>query len=439
MIALEAIEVQSPCECADYLCRRVLGAALLQPDDVVHRETGEGGKFLSPQAEGAAIAARDDTGVVGRQPITPSPKQFPEPLGVRFHLSIITLSLHFLAGTSSPTVNEGAGQPQCALETSTAYRPVPRTSMKGSQMTAIHTLVMTGASRGIGRIAAELILASDPTIHLVVVAGGERGPALAAELRNGTYSVSSVSADLSSMSSVRRAATEIATELKDGQLPPLRGFVGNAGIQHTNALTTGADGLEATFTVNVLANHIFIRTLEQHFVPKSRITITVSDTHFGDFKHNMGMVPGPVWQAPEKLAKTSAFDKPSTTAAGRTAYSTSKLAAIYLVHEFARRLPQEIDVVSFNPGFVPGTGLVRNADPVSQFLMGRIMPIMALTPMATSRTAAGRDLANVVLGRTKAPTGSYIDRAKADRSSDESYDAAREAELWTVVEKLTTV
>ena len=306
-------------------------------------------------------------------------------------------------------------------------------------MAATHTLVMTGASRGIGRIAAENILAGDPTVHLVVVARGDGGPALAAELGHGTHSVSSVSADLGSLSSVRRAATEIAMKLQRGDLPPLHGFVGNAGIQYTDDLTEGVDGHEATFTVNVLANHIFIRTLEEHFGPDSRITITVSDTHFGDFKHNMGMVPGPIWKAPEKLAETSAFDKPSTTAAGRTAYSTSKLAAIYLVHEFARRLPKGVDIVSFNPGFVPGTGLARNADPISQFVMARIMPLMALTPMATSQKDAGRDLANVVLGKTNASTGSYVDRTEADRSSDESYNRTREAELWTSVEKLTTV
>lgn len=304
-------------------------------------------------------------------------------------------------------------------------------------MAATHTLVMTGASRGIGRIAAEAILQNDPTVHLVVVARGDSGRAVASELSAVGRSVSSVSADLGSLSSVRSAAAEIAARLERGGLPPLHGFVGNAGIQYTNALTEGADGYEATFTVNVLANHVLIRALEKHFVPNSRITITVSDTHFGDFKHNMGMVPGPVWQAPEKLAKTSAFAKPTTTAAGRTAYSTSKLAAIYLVHEYARRLPKGIDIVSYNPGFVPGTGLARNADAVSRFMMGRVMPLMALTSMATSQKNAGRYLADVVLGKTTAPTGSYVDRAKVDRSSDESYDRTREGDLWNAVEKLT--
>lgn len=306
-------------------------------------------------------------------------------------------------------------------------------------MAATHTLVMTGAGRGIGRSAAETILKYDPTIHLVVLARGDSGHSLACDLGKGGRSVSSKSADLASLSSVRSATAEIVAELQSGELPPLHGFVGNAGVQYTNALTKGAEGHEATFTVNVLANHILIRTLEEHFVPESRITITVSDTHFGDLKHNMGMVPGPVWQAPEVLAKTSAFDKPATTVAGRTAYSTSKLAAIYLVHEYARRFPKGVDVVSYNPGFVPGTGLARNADPISRFLMASVMPLMALTSMATSQKNAGRYLANVVVGKTEAPTGSYVDRATVNRSSNESYDPARERAVWDAVEKLTTV
>jgi hypothetical protein len=48
--------------------------------------------------------------------------------------------------------------------------------------------------------------------------------------------------------------------------------------------------------------------------------------------------------------------------------------------------------------------------------MRRIMPVMTLTPFATSRSAAGRCL-DVVLGTTHAPTGSYVDRSRADRSS----------------------
>lgn len=300
-----------------------------------------------------------------------------------------------------------------------------------------HTIVMTGASRGIGRVAAEHILRRSPDAHLLVVARGSSGAQLAAELGAGGHTVSHVSADLGSLAGVRSAAGEILDRLDRGDLPPLRGFVGNAGMQYTNALTEGPDGFEATFAVNVLANHLFVRLLQDRFTAPSRIVITASDTHFGDFKHNMGMVPGPAWKSPDVLARTGAFPKPDTAVGGRTAYSTSKLAAIYLVHEYARRLPAGIDAVAYNPGFVPGTGLARNAGPVSRFAMRRILPVMTLTPFATGRSAAGRYLADVVLGTTYAPTGSYVDRSRADRSSRESYDPQREGELWEAAERFT--
>ncbi|MET9380554.1 SDR family NAD(P)-dependent oxidoreductase [Streptomyces sp. NPDC002928] len=300
-----------------------------------------------------------------------------------------------------------------------------------------HTVVMTGVSRGIGRVAAEHILRRSPDVHLLVVARGSSGTQLAAELATCGDTVSYVAADLGSLDSVRSAAAEIRDRLDHGDLPPLRGFVGNAGMQYTNALTEGPDGFESTFTVNVLANHLFVRLLQGHFAAPARIVITASDTHFGDFKHNMGMVPGPAWKSPDVLARTGAFPKPDTTVAGRTAYSTSKLAAIYLVHEYARRLPAGIDAVAYNPGFVPGTDLARDAGPVSRFAMRRILPMMTLTPFATSRNAAGRYLADVVLGTTQAPTGSYVDRSRVDRSSEESYDARREGELWEAAERFT--
>ncbi|MFI6861079.1 SDR family NAD(P)-dependent oxidoreductase [Streptomyces sp. NPDC050421] len=300
-----------------------------------------------------------------------------------------------------------------------------------------HTIVMTGASRGIGRVAAAHILRRSPDAHLLVVARGSSGAPLAAELREGGHTVSYVSADLGSLDSVRSAATEIRGRLERGELPPLRGFVGNAGTQYTNAMTEGPDGFESTFTINVLANHLFVRLLQDRFVAPARIVITASDTHFGDFKHNMGMVPGPAWKSPDVLARPGAFPRPDTVAGGRTAYSTSKLAAIYLVHAYARRLPAGIDAVAYNPGFVPGTGLTRNAGPASRFAMRRILPVMALTPFATGRRAAGRYLADVVLGTTQAPTGSYVDRTRSTRSSEESYDPQREGELWDTVERFT--
>ncbi|PHV68204.1 SDR family NAD(P)-dependent oxidoreductase [Williamsia muralis] len=298
------------------------------------------------------------------------------------------------------------------------------------------SLVFTGATRGIGRAAALRIASANPDVHLVLLARGSAGRELVDEVRRRGGTATAVTADLSSMRAVHEAATRIGTMAATGEIPPLGGILANAGIQHTNAITATEDDLEETFAVNVLANHLLIRVLSDHLRPSSRITVTSSDTHFGDLHHNLGMVPAPAWQHPDQLARPGAFPAAESTKAGRTAYSTSKLAVIYLVHAFARRLPGAVDIVSYNPGFVPGTGLARHADPVSRFLARNVLPALTITPLATSVETAARLLVATAMQEVEASTGDYVDRGIVTRSSEESYDLAREEELFATAERL---
>jgi hypothetical protein len=81
-----------------------------------------------------------------------------------------------------------------------------------------------------------------------------------------------------------------------------------------------------------------------------------------------------------------------------------------------------------------GTGLAREAGRRLQFLMKWIVPMFALTPLVETPPTAGRKLADVILGNTPTETGTYIHRTKAMKSSKESYDPGREAELWQWLE-----
>lgn len=268
------------------------------------------------------------------------------------------------------------------------------------------TILMTGASRGIGRRAAETMLAADPGLQLLVVARG----ASFAHPR-----VTTIRADLASLSGVRSVVAEVEK--------PLDGFLGNAGVQLTSAATTTADGLETTFAVNVLANYVLATSLP--FASPARIVLTGSDAHIGDLRHNLGLVPAPRWTSAAELAYPNRQK-------GRGAYATSKLAVLYLVHELARRMP-DVDVYTFNPGFTPGTGLVRD-DRIGDVLFRRVFPLL---PFANSAEAAGDQLAAAMTGARPGPSGSYIDRTVVTRSSPESYDRAREEELWTTAGRLT--
>ena len=298
------------------------------------------------------------------------------------------------------------------------------------------SLLMTGASRGFGRVAAERILRERPGLHLVVTARG--GGRLAEELAaaSGNPNVSALACDLASLDSIRAAAAELGEGLGSGKLPPLRGFVGNAGLQMTSRTTASADGFETTFAVNVLANYLFVRLLWPEFGARARLVIVGSDSHFGNLRHNLGIVPGPRWESVPALARPRDDAAARTVAAGRTAYSTSKLAVVYLVHALARRLPAGVDAYTFNPGLVPGTGLARDAGPVARFLFRAVLPGLIATPLAMSPARAGELLAQAAIGPRPGDTGSYIDRWAVAESAPESYDRGREDELWQAAAEL---
>ncbi|WP_229373026.1 hypothetical protein [Umezawaea beigongshangensis] len=136
---------------------------------------------------------------------------------------------------------------------------------------------------------------------------------------------------------------------------------------------------------------------------------------------------------------------PATTAstdtltAGRAAHSTSKLAVIHLVHELARRPPAGVDIFSWNPGFVPGTGLARDASAVQRFAVKRIMRLMTLTPLSVSARTAGQHLARLVLRDQPAENGACISLDEAEPSSAESYDPDRERELWHACDQVSAL
>ncbi|WP_163894418.1 SDR family NAD(P)-dependent oxidoreductase [Mycolicibacterium hippocampi] len=301
--------------------------------------------------------------------------------------------------------------------------------------TTTETIVMTGATRGIGFRAAQDILRRSPGTHLVLLARENTGAEALHRLHEISPEVSMISTDLASKASIETAAAQLEDRLDGGELSPLRGVVCNGGVHLADALHTTVDGYETTFAVNVLSTHLLLRRLHPHLRAPTRIVVTVSDAHFGDFRHTAGTLPPPRWSTPEILAHPGAFDRPDRVRAGRRAYATSKLAGIHLVHEWARRLPEAINIVSYNPSLVTGTGLARDAGGAFPFLMKWIVPVLEATPIVDTAPVAGRKLADVVLGVTTAPTGAYIHRTQATASSAESYDTDRERELWDWMEQ----
>lgn len=300
---------------------------------------------------------------------------------------------------------------------------------------ATQTIVMTGATRGIGVETAEDTLRRSPETHLVVLARDASAAPILPRLQKFSPHVSVIVADLASRASIEAAAARLEDRLDAGELPPLRGIVCNAGVHLSDALHITDDGYERTFAVNVLATHLLLRGLHAHLQAPARVVVTVSDAHFGDLRHTGGTMPAPKWQDPEILSKPGAFDRPDgVRSGGRRAYTTSKLGGIHLVHEWARRLPDGIEIVAYNPSLVTATGLAREAGGALRFVMKWLIPFLKVTPLVDTPPVAGRKLTDVILGVTPAPTGSYIHRIKTASSSAESYDADREGALWNWLE-----
>lgn len=325
---------------------------------------------------------------------------------------------------------DGGGQPQPPSHASSRT-----SSPKGPRMTtANRTLIMTGATRGIGLHAARDVLRRSPDTHLVVLGRGSSTAEVLPTLREISPHVSPIDVDLASTASVAAAGAQLEDLLDSRQLPPLRGLVLNAGVHLSNAMEATVDGYERTFAVNVMATHQLLRQLHPHIQAPARIVVTVSDAHFGDLRHTGGTMPAPRWSLPE-ISRPGGFERSGEVRAGRRAYVTSKLGGIHLVHEWARRLPDGIEIVSYNPSLVVGTGLARETGGAFPFLMSRIIPLLTVTPLVDTPVPAGRKLADVILGLTPATSGAYIHRTKTTASSAESYDSTREKALWTWLEQ----
>lgn len=299
------------------------------------------------------------------------------------------------------------------------------------------TVLITGATGGLGYRAALAVAAAGQGWHLVVTG---RGPGLAEVGRRLAERApcTALPLDLSELAGVRRFADDLTRRLADGELPPLRAVVANAGLQETG-LSFTPDGLETTFAVNHLAHFLLVNRLLPSLVEPARIVLVASDTH--DPARLTGM-PAPRFTDPEDLAHPADTEQERTPAAGRRRYTTSKLCNVLTAYELARRLADtRITVNAFDPGLMPGTGLARGYRGVQSFAWRYLMPALVAVPGLNAHTPArsGAALARLVTDPALAGvTGAYFSNGRRTRSSAESYDAGKAAQLWEGSERLIT-
>ena len=279
-------------------------------------------------------------------------------------------------------------------------------------------VLVTGATSGLG-LATATRLAHDPALSVI---GTGRDAAATARALGGT-SVEPLALDLGSQASVAQVAEELAVR------GPLSAMVANAGVQLVRPAAS-ADGWEQTFAVNHLGHvALIVRLLASGTLTRgSRIVLVASGTHDPALRTGM---PHARLRSAAEMARPGPDDEAPTTA-GRRRYTTSKLANVMTTYELARRLePAGITVNAFDPGLMPGTGLARDAGPLSRAAFATVMRGLVVLPGVSTPARSGAELARLAVdpalgGRT----GRYVSISRERRSSKESYDRERQAALW---------
>jgi NAD(P)-dependent dehydrogenase (short-subunit alcohol dehydrogenase family) len=193
------------------------------------------------------------------------------------------------------------------------------------------TVVITGATSGIGQVAAERLAAMGARI-VIVARDKARGEAAMAGLRrHGPGAAHAVHyADLSRIAEMKRVAAEIATAE-----PRIDVLINNAGALFTSRQVT-EDGLERTFATNHMSYFVLANALRERLsaATPARLVNTASGAHRGKSLDFADLQSAQHYRPVE-------------------AYGRSKLCNILFTRELARRWAGGgVSVNCLHPGFV---------------------------------------------------------------------------------------
>jgi NAD(P)-dependent dehydrogenase (short-subunit alcohol dehydrogenase family) len=249
--------------------------------------------------------------------------------------------------------------------------------------------------------------------------------------------VQEIGCDLARLADVRDAARQIKDLLAVGAVRPLRAIVANAGVSVADTHNASADGYELTFAVNHLAHAQLIGDLLDSLSVPAKVVLLGSNTYHQNIFRRILRVAPAVWRDPLELAQPTAADAPATLESAGIAYSNSKLAILYYAHELQRRAAAGINVMVFEPGFMPGTGLSRGHGPGLQ----KIGRVIERIPGVSSPRRSGPLLASIVLNDRWAhlSDGSFVVKDEKRDVKPFAIDPVRESRLWEATAELLDV
>jgi NAD(P)-dependent dehydrogenase (short-subunit alcohol dehydrogenase family) len=260
--------------------------------------------------------------------------------------------------------------------------------------------IITGPTSGIG-FATALELARHATVILVGRDRKRLDKVQKAIEQKGQHAVSVV-CDLSDIASVRRAATEII-----GLNLPIVGLLNNAGVFQMRP-TKSAQGWDMTFATNYLGPFALTEALAPHLTDSSNVVFVCSGVEDPERKPAVasGFRGGRYISA---AANARGEWKPDgSKLPGRDAYATSKQCNLATVMVFARENPR-LHFNAFEPGFIPNTGLGRQANIFLRLLLQYILPPLAPRMKYWSDPKRAGRVATRILIDESGQTGIYYD------------------------------
>jgi NAD(P)-dependent dehydrogenase (short-subunit alcohol dehydrogenase family) len=273
-------------------------------------------------------------------------------------------------------------------------------------------VVITGATSGIGEVAAQRLAAMGARIVLVArdASRGQRSltrlPSIGAGAPHSIHY-----GDLSRISESKRVAAEIAAAE-----PRIDVLINNAGALFGTRQVT-ADGLEETFATNHMAYFVLTLALKANLLAAApaRVVNTASDAHKGyslDF---------------DDLQATKGYS-------AIRAYGRSKLCNILFTRELARRWSGKgVTANCLHPGFVA----TRFGDGSGGFLSGvvRVAKVFAITPEKGAETivylASSPEVAAI--------SGEYFYKCQPATPTEGGRDDAAANRLWDESAKLAGI
>lgn len=212
-------------------------------------------------------------------------------------------------------------------------------------------VVITGATRGLGLALARTL---DTTRDDVDVLAAVRDvPATEAAMRSFRRPPTIAALDLSCLADVAAFASALRSRR-------IAAVVHNAGSQFTGPTRFTAEGIEETIAVNHLAPALLTTALLPTLQPGTRVVVIGSGTHDPDHRgaRRFGF-RGARYTSVRELAEGRS-DATSDRQRGLDRYATSKLLAMVTTMQLARERA-DLTFLTFDPGLMPGTGLVRTA------------------------------------------------------------------------------